>query len=189
MAWEKNTFMERIYLFGAGKNGENAIRFWGKENIIAIIDNSINQIGRKINGLSVISLQDCLEKYKGEIIVITSVYYSSEIKKQLDKVDITNVFVCPFFDNNSIDPINIVNNYNLYDYNKIIIEKNNPILYRIADILKESYKETNIEIICSNQLETKETEHHANGQAARIAHEDLPPVLGVPENIVIEERY
>jgi uncharacterized Rossmann fold enzyme len=182
MAWEKNTFMERIYLFGAGKNGENAIRFWGKENIIAIIDNSINQIGRKINGLSVISLQDCLEKYKGEIIVITSVYYSSEIKKQLDKVDITNVFVCPFFDNNSIDPINIVNNYNLYDYNKIIIEKNNPILYRIADILKESYKETNIEIICSNQLETKDDDLKQNEIILTIRTKNLKNELCLFDN-------
>lgn len=40
--------MDKIYLFGAGKNGQNAIDFFGKENIIAIIDNSVNQIGRKI---------------------------------------------------------------------------------------------------------------------------------------------
>ena len=40
-----------------------------------------------------------------------------------------------------------------------------------------------------NQFETKKTEHHADGQAARVAHEDFPTVLGISENIVIEERH
>ena len=40
-----------------------------------------------------------------------------------------------------------------------------------------------------NQFETKKTEHHADGQTARVAHEDFPSMLGVPENIVIEERH
>lgn len=39
------------------------------------------------------------------------------------------------------------------------------------------------------QLETKKTEHHTDGQTARITHKNLPSVLGVPENIIIEERY
>ena len=42
--------------------------------------------------------------------------------------------------------------------------------------------------VAHGQLETKEAEHHADGQAACITHEDLLPVLGVPKNIVIEER-
>ena len=46
-------------------------------------------------------------------------------------------------------------------------------------------------IICPthSQLETEKTEHHANGQAACVTHENLFSVLGIPENIVIKERH
>ena len=40
-----------------------------------------------------------------------------------------------------------------------------------------------------NQFETEEAEHHADGQATRVAHEDLPAMFGISENIVIKERY
>lgn len=146
--------MERVYLFGAGKNGENAVHFFGRENIIDIVDNSINQIGRKIEDISVISLSDCLKKYNGEIIAISSVYYSDEIKRQLDNIGINNVYACPFFDHNTMNPLDIIENYNLHFFSKIFIEKNNPILYRIADILKDS--KCNIEVIDSTELDIKD---------------------------------
>lgn len=40
-----------------------------------------------------------------------------------------------------------------------------------------------------DQFETEEAEHHANGQATCVAHKNLPSVLGVSKNIIIEERY
>ena len=66
--------MDKIYLFGAGKNGQNAIDFFGKENIIAIIDNSVNQIGRKINDVLVISLSNCLKNYDDEVIALSLIH-------------------------------------------------------------------------------------------------------------------
>lgn len=152
-------FMDKIYLFGAGKNGQNAIDFFGKENIIAIIDNSVNQIGRKINDVLVISLSDCLKNYNDEVIAITSVYYAKEIREQLYDAGITNIFTCPFFDKDTLTPISIINNYCLSKYNKIVIEISNPILTRIADeLIKRNYKKENIEATSFDKLSIVDSE-------------------------------
>ena len=151
--------MDKIYLFGAGKNGQNAIDFFGKENIIAIIDNSVNQIGRKINDVLVISLSNCLKNYDDEVIAITSVYYAKEIREQLYDAGITNIFTCPFFDKDTLTPISIINNYCLSKYNKIVIEISNPILTRIADeLIKRNYKKENIEATSFDKLSIVDSE-------------------------------
>ena len=49
--------MKQYYLFGAGINGIAAIQFFGKQNILAIIDNDERKQGKEVEGIPVISLE------------------------------------------------------------------------------------------------------------------------------------
>lgn len=88
--------METMYLFGAGINCYGAIKFFGKENIIAIVDNETQMRGNNIEGIPIIDFRMLLEKRKDEPIVITAFYKSEEIKQQLITAGITNYYVCPY---------------------------------------------------------------------------------------------
>ena len=89
-----------MYLFGAGVNGKKVASIIGEEKIIAFVDNSQSVIGEKVLGIDVISFQSLVEKYKGEEILITSVYMANDIEQQLRREGITSIYKCPFIPSN-----------------------------------------------------------------------------------------
>lgn len=88
--------MEKCYLFGAGINCYGVIKFIGKENIIAIIDNNENKVGLEVEGIKIISFSELMSNYQSEAIIISAYYYKEEIKKQLHDSKIENFAVAPY---------------------------------------------------------------------------------------------
>lgn len=88
--------MEACYLFGAGINCYGVVKFIGKQNIIAIIDNNENKNGFEIEGIEIIGFSRFLEIYQNETIVISAYYASKEIKNQLNQNGIKNYIVAPY---------------------------------------------------------------------------------------------
>jgi len=62
----------KIILFGAGKNGKEALKRYGKDNVAFFCDNDKNKIGKMIEGVEIISFEE-LKKvyYKSYVIIIT----------------------------------------------------------------------------------------------------------------------
>lgn len=87
---------KRYVLFGAGITGMAAVNYFGKENIVAIIDNAPNKIGTYFEGILVISFEEYLKKYKDLQIIISiySKHYFSCVE-QLKKSGINNYFTAP----------------------------------------------------------------------------------------------
>ena len=69
--------MQKIILFGAGKYGKAAVRYYGVDNVAGFVDNNESKIGTKIFGIQVISFFDMLQmftkdKYK---VIISSRFH------------------------------------------------------------------------------------------------------------------
>lgn len=125
------------YFFGAGANCCGAIEFWGKEKIIAIVDNSEAKQGTCIEGISVISFEHFIKQYRGENIIITAYIASDAIIKQLEENGLYNYFVCPYMSSGFWSSSQIIRNGNLLDSSSIVFYDNNPIAERIAfELLK-----------------------------------------------------
>lgn len=75
-----------IVIWGCGacgiKTKNNLDKCQKDYNIVAFCDNNKNLIGKKIEGISVISIDE-LKKYENCIIIVTPIKYGSEIYKQL----------------------------------------------------------------------------------------------------------
>jgi FlaA1/EpsC-like NDP-sugar epimerase len=67
--------MGKYVLFGAGMTGTAAVNYFGKENIVAIIDNNPNKVGTIFEGIEVISFDTYLNKYM-DLQIIISLYSS-----------------------------------------------------------------------------------------------------------------
>lgn len=81
---------EKIILFGAGKIGNEAIAYYGKNNIKYICDNNLSLQGKRIEGIEVISF----EKLKGiydEYRIIISVLNPEAIKQIVKMLEDNNI--------------------------------------------------------------------------------------------------
>lgn len=79
----------RYVLFGAGYFGREAIKEYGKENIICIWDNDITKHGLFIDGIQIIEFAK-RENIQEEYVVILCTTYYSDIIEQLLEEGITN---------------------------------------------------------------------------------------------------
>ncbi len=135
--------MRKYYLFGAGINGIAAIQFFGKQNILAVIDNDERKQGKEIEGISIISLNQYLEKSDRSPIIITGFMDNETIACCLEKNGIFDFYKCPYmqtgFYANSED---IICKLGLYNYRKIYFYTNNPLSEMIEDELGKKYKNT-----------------------------------------------
>lgn len=113
--------MKRYYFFGAGINCWGAIKFVGKENIIAIVDNSQNKIGKKIDGVEVISFQDFLKRWQGEQVLITVFEHEKEVAEQLRENGVTNYSFCPYMQSGYYSMEEIIKMYNLQSYDALVL--------------------------------------------------------------------
>lgn len=136
---------DKLYLFGAGNNGRNIISFIGKEKIIAIVDNRENVVGEKICNIDIISFECFLQKYSNETVLITSVYFASDIEKQLLNAGIENICKCPFITSEMVDTDkwikDLIRKYKIFDMSGIFIYPLNPLTRCIEEKLKrQNYK-------------------------------------------------
>ncbi len=69
---DKNFITEQYYLFGAGNNAWGVIAYFGKENIIAIIDNEAKRINGFMQDIPIISLEQYMKSHSDGTIIITA---------------------------------------------------------------------------------------------------------------------
>ncbi len=124
------------YFWGAGNNCYGAIKYFGAENVVAIVDMDSRKIGTIFNGVPVISFEQMMKDRKDETIVITVFMYSHEVVKQLTECGIQDYFVAPLFNGNVMDAETLIDKLELHKYKTVGFYKMNPLLERIRQQLK-----------------------------------------------------
>lgn len=130
--------MEKVYLYGAGINCIGVIRFLGKQNIIAVIDSDSQKTGSRIEGISIISLQEYLERADHYNIFITSYFYADAIGRILKKNTTSRFYKSPYMQMGYYENVrDIVDKLNLKQYEKLYLVSRDPIANLIYDDLNE----------------------------------------------------
>ena len=141
-----NKIFDKIYLYGAGENGLTAIHFLGRDRIKAFIDSDPSKIGKKLGSVDIISFDDYMCKDKGAYIYITAYSASKSIEKFLNKNHIESYGIAPWFEAFYCNIEEIIKDYELAKYDKIVISDEDPIL----NLLKE--KLNDLKINCVDNL-------------------------------------
>lgn len=123
------------YFFGAGNNCCGAIQYWGEENVIALVDNSVARVGSTLMGLPIISFDDFIQQYKGEKVIITSNLHAMDIIEQLYKEEIKNIYICPFMAYGFISAKQIVKRGNLEKFKHVYILQGDPLLEEVYNVM------------------------------------------------------
>lgn len=125
--------MRKVYLYGAGINCYGAIKFWKKENVVAVIDSNPQKWGTQIDGVNVISLNDYKRNSQGECIIITGFVLGDEIKKILIENSITNYYYQPYMQNGFPELSYLFEFYHMELWDDISILGYNPMTERIVE--------------------------------------------------------
>lgn len=133
------------YFFGAGNNCSGVLKFFGKDNVLAMVDNSAAKIGTFFEDIPIISFEEFLKVWNGETILITAFIKSSEIAKQLEEKGIYNYYICPYMQSGFFSCDKIIEVCNLLKYSSIAIYDKNPIAELLAkEIKKQKQDKCNI---------------------------------------------
>ena len=131
--------MRHIILFGAGANGGAAYRFFGDENISAFLDNKKELEGTLYNNKIVLNINDYIEKYRNEQIIITAYRGRFVVARQLEDMNITNYYIAPnMLHNFWSSPHEIVEEYKLQQHSHLYFYGMNPFAEVILDELNKS---------------------------------------------------
>lgn len=118
----------KIYLFGAGINCAAVIEFFGKSNIIAIIDSDKRLQGDYYDEIPIISLQRYISENHGEKIVVSGFYAAEKIADILIENNITDFYICPYMQNGFYkNALDIAVKLNLFQYSNICFFSENPM--------------------------------------------------------------
>lgn len=82
-----------VVLFGAGADGQNLLRELGCERVRAFIDNNPECQGKKVEGITVMSLSEHQQSLSKVEIMVASSKYREEIINQLMAAGVTNFIV------------------------------------------------------------------------------------------------
>lgn len=130
--------MGKYYLYGAGINCHGVIQFFGKDNIIAVIDGDETKWGRTIGGLTIVSLHEYLSRGHGEEIIITAFFERDSIAAFLEKQGIYHYYKCPYMQTGFYeDGSDMVRKLGLEQYPRIMFCTFNPISEQIAESIGE----------------------------------------------------
>lgn len=132
--------MNKYYFFGAGNNCFGAIKFWGTDCIIAVVDNSATKAGTTILGLPIIGFEEFRNKWNGEQIIITSINNADQIAQQLKTEGINNYFICPYMQSGFYDCNEILERLKIKNYENFAVWDKNPISEKIVIELKKRKK-------------------------------------------------
>lgn len=80
----------KIILFGAGINGEKALKRYGKDNVVFFCDNDKNKIGKKIENVEIISFEKLKEIYSDAYVIIVTLASPCFVIGQLENAGITD---------------------------------------------------------------------------------------------------
>lgn len=80
--------MKKIIIFGAGNLGKRALKKYGEENVLFIIDNDKNVQGKRINGVEIKS-PNCLRTITSEYIVVVASRQKKSMIEQLSVMGIS----------------------------------------------------------------------------------------------------
>lgn len=143
--------MKKYYLYGAGINCIGVIKFFGRQNIIAVIDGSEKRQGGEIEGISIISLQQYLEKNDGEDIIISAFFQGDIIAEILEKHGVKNYYISPYMQMGFYESIqDMIQKLNLEQYKRIAFLTTNPIAEQIQKELSE--KKKSVEVIYADDI-------------------------------------
>lgn len=140
------------YFFGASLNCYGALKFFGKENVIAIIDNNSRKTGTLYENVPVISFDDFLDRWNGEVIIITAFAAGEEIVKQLENNNIKKYFVCPYMRSGFFTCEEMIRMWELEQYSSFDILASNPISDTIMNRIKKSKNCQIKNIVDSNEV-------------------------------------
>lgn len=132
---------DKYILFGAGLTGLAALQYYGKDSILAVIDNNPQKVGSIYEGIPVISFKTYLEEYSGLTIII-SIYsrqYFSCIE-QLKKNRVTKYFTSPPVIYGLELPEEFARNKGLEKSRRVVFYGSNPITKRIEKYIKKNSK-------------------------------------------------
>lgn len=124
---------QKVYLYGAGINCYGAIRFWGRECVVAVIDGNAQKWGKQIDGVKIISLEDYKCKNKGECIIITAYLFGEEIKETLIKNGITSFYFQPYMQGGFPEIAFLFEYYKISSWKSISILGLNPMTERVLE--------------------------------------------------------
>ncbi|MFL0165438.1 SPASM domain-containing protein [Candidatus Clostridium helianthi] len=83
---------EKVILFGAGRIGQEALNYFGEENVINFCDNAQSKVGKNYIGKTIISFSELEKSHKADIIVICVDWpISEEISAQLEAAGFSSV--------------------------------------------------------------------------------------------------
>lgn len=133
--------MKKYYLFGAGNNCIGVIKFFGKDNIIAIIDSDSARFGDCVEAIPIIPLEEYLDKGDNRQIIITGYFRANEMAQILEENGIYNYYKSPYMQMGFYeDGTDIVNKLELDRYSEIILDDDNPMSDEIISALKNKEK-------------------------------------------------
>lgn len=132
-------YNDKYILFGAGIIGMAAFQYYGKETILAVIDNNPQKVGSIYEGIPIISFETYLEKYADKTIII-NIYSKQyfECIEQLRKNGITNYFTSPPAIYGLESPEEFAKNHGLEKNKNVVFYGSNPITKRIDNYLKKN---------------------------------------------------
>lgn len=168
--------MEKIYIFGAGLNGKKNIDYFGKDNVIAFVDNSSALIGEKLCEKDIISVETLINQYRDEKIVVSSVYFYEDIKNQLIELGIKKIYKSPFISTDMLNKQRTVEIIQMLKCTKIFYQKEDIHVIPIIEAVKEY--EPNLEALEFDDL-----------QDIRIDNANDCLVLKCSYNIKIDKDY
>ena len=123
---------KEVVLFGAGLMGIRALRYFIKNGIHVkyYCDNNKKLIGTKTNGVKIVSPMEL--KNEIEPIVIITSGLINEIKIQLEKIGVKNIFYFPIL-GYVTEKIEAVNDEKIIEKNKKSIERIGPVNMEVND--------------------------------------------------------
>lgn len=131
----------KYILFGAGITGMAVMGYYGKDKIVAVIDNNPQKIGTLFNGILVISFETYLAKYS-DFTIIVSIYskHYFDCIEQMRKNHITNYFTSPPVIYGFETPEQFAEKNKLIQCKKIVFYGCNPITERIENCIYKNSK-------------------------------------------------
>lgn len=130
---------DKFVLFGAGLTGKGVIEYFGRERVVAIIDNSPQKQGGNFENLPIISLEEYIANYRQFQIVISIYskwYYSA--RQQLLDAGIFDFFTAPPLLYGTYDLKEVLNQIKKHNTDKILLYGYNPISFELAAQLEKT---------------------------------------------------
>ncbi len=155
---DKNFITEQYYLFGAGNNAWGVIAYFGKENIIAIIDNEAKRINGFMQDIPIISLEQYMKSHSDGTIIITAAVYEA-IEEQLLSCGITNYYVAPMIQMGLASVEQMIADWNMTQMEEIILFGYQPIGRHLVSALYKKSANCRVKVIPQSNKEMEWTKN------------------------------